>query len=190
MSLPGSLLLSAAGGALTLLGTWVGFQIQVREQRKVRSEQVARENLLRLHAERVTSYAAFYREGGRTRAALSELAQNPDNDAAVIKAREQRGALWHECSVVTLIGSKSAAQSAWALLEYATDVAYGDSVFDRRRFARLIWDFILTARADLLFPDEPGTPLSELWAVAEPSEDEDDPLPERHKIRADAAHVV
>ncbi len=164
MSLWESLLLSGAGGVLALGGTWVGFQIQVREQRRARSEQVSRENLLRLHAERVAGYTDFYREGGEMRAVLGRLAGAPNDDALITEARRQREVLWNECARVTLIGSRLAASNAWALLNYVTDVTHGDAVLDSDQYRLLIWDFILAARADLIFPDEPDTPLAQVWS--------------------------
>ena len=191
MNLWESLLLSGAGGALTLLGTWVGFQVQAREQRKVRSEQIARDNLLRLHAERVAGYTAFYHEGGAMRAALHQLAKNPDDDKTVAEAWQQRNALWSACARVTLIGSQPAASKAWELLDYATDAIRGDVLFERSRYRKLIWDFVLTGRADLIFPEDPDTPLSRLWSPPDRSSDVSSAPPETAQVDLPApnAHV-
>ena len=162
-----SLLLAGSGGILTLLGTWMGFQLQTREQRRVRSEQITRDNLLRLHTDRVAGYAAFYREAGAMRAALFQLARAQTDSTLIDQVRKQRSVLWHECTVVTLVGSRAAATAAWALLNYATDVAHGKAALDTDQYGKLIWSFVLIARADLLYPDAPDTPRTEVWQVGD-----------------------
>lgn len=163
MSLWQSLLLAGAGGVLALSGTWMGFYLQAREQRRVRSDQLAREGLLRLHGDRITSYTAFYKEGGAMRRALRAVASTPNDEGVRQEAWKQRSILWGACASVTLLGSREAASAAWDLLTYATDVVDMRAAFDVHRFSELIWNFILRARLDLNHPDAPSTPLSAAW---------------------------
>ena len=79
MNLWESLVLSVSDGALALLGTWAGVRLQARDQRKVRAEQAERDNLLRLHSERASAYATFYREALDMRHGLSHVIHLPDS---------------------------------------------------------------------------------------------------------------
>jgi hypothetical protein len=163
MNLWQSLVLACVGGALALIGTWMGFHFQAREQRRGRSDQLTRDGLLRLHTDRVTSYTAFYSAGGSMRAILLRLVKTADDDDLKAKAWEQRSSLWDACASVTLVGSREAAVTAWDLLNYATDVLSGKTTINMPRYARLIWGFVYAARLDLAFPDSPGTLPTAVW---------------------------
>ena len=167
MNLWQSLLLAGAGGALTLVGTWMGFCLQTRELRRVRSEQFAREGLLRLHSDRIASYTAFYKEGGAMRRALLDLASAPSDESKRQQAWKQRSTLWGACASVTLVGSREAASAAWDLLNYATDMVGDPTAIEVQRYTELIWDFIHRARLDLSHPDAPSAPLSAAWIYPE-----------------------
>ncbi|MBS2534267.1 hypothetical protein KGQ20_15965 [Catenulispora sp. NF23] len=163
MDLWQSLVLATVVSTLTLLASLFGMHSQVKEQRRVRDHDLTRESQLRLHADRVATYTAFYREGGNMRHALGLRTGVPDDQDLKASAIEQRAALWRACTSVTLVGSREAALAAWDLLDYATNVVKYKTELDLRQYTKLIWGFVDTARRDLQFPDAPDTPAVGLW---------------------------
>lgn len=164
MNLWQSLLLAGAGGLLTLLGTWLALRIQVQEQRRVQAETVRRDNLLRLHPEQTKAYTEFYRRCGALRPVLLRLGRQPDDEELLAEAQRSCNDAWVESAGVTLVGSQPAAEKARRLVGYVTAVARRDEDFDDARFTELVWAFVLAARTDLLYPDQPGTPPHMVWA--------------------------
>jgi hypothetical protein len=153
---------------LTLAGTWIGFHIQAREQRRVRQDNLIREGHLRLHAERLTSYRTFYLEGGHMRHVLRLLGDAPDDTQLREDAEAQRSTLWDAGTSVTLVGSAEAARAAWGLMSYARKILKGRAEPDLDLWVKLIWTFVDNARRDIQFPDAPDTPPLGLWEEPDP----------------------
>ena len=145
-------MLVGAGGALTVIGTWLGSFWQSREASKARSERFAREDRFRQHDQRTTTYASFYQAAGNARAALNDLARTGHEPGrpAIRSARGCRNALWTEYTTLRLIGARDAWRAASSLLEFVTQVAWGDAEYDDERYDQLVADFVRAARSDLL----------------------------------------
>jgi hypothetical protein len=153
-----SLVLSVAGGALALIGTWVGVRLQARDQKKIRAEQAERDNLLRLHSERVSAYAAFYREALDMRHGLSHVFHFPDSPEWKKYTSTHKKNLSDAYTLVLLIGTQKAATAAQSLTHYTDDAFFKQVDFSQQHFSELLWTFILHARASLVFPDQPDVP--------------------------------
>ncbi|WP_152991228.1 hypothetical protein [Frankia sp. R43] len=147
MSLLSSILLTALGGILTVLGVYIGARYQAKEAAHARRETERREDRFRLHAERREAYVAFYRAVGGCRRAFALMTQ-PDWDRS--SAGEARSNLWASWIVLRLIGKERVLESAGNFLSYVDGMLDGSTEFSNGEWRDLVNDYVENARDDLL----------------------------------------
>lgn len=153
MTLLNSLLSALVGGFIGTAGTIIAWRIQSREARLTRMEQYKREDVFRLHTEKIEAYSAFYRAAGHARRVLGY----PPTDES---AADVRSELWHAFTSVLLVGDDKVLEVANKILVHVTDAAFHSAVFDKSYYSTLIGQLQATARADISRSDllSPSSP--------------------------------
>lgn len=143
-----SLLLSATGGVIAIVGTITGLHLQAKQATRLRKEQYAREDKYRLYDKRQAAYADLYLRAGKMRRALATLSCNPDSEEAIDGASMARSNYWEAFAVVRLIGSDEMVKLSSDLL-WHIDEKLEIRQFDGEEYRSWIDRLTSAARQDL-----------------------------------------
>lgn len=126
-----ALLSAIFGGLIGVSGTLLGSRMQLKEARRGRNEQYAREDKFRLHRDRLEAYSDFYVAAGNARASMA-------SHKAGTAGADARNEVWRAFIRVLLIGNRTVLDAATAILVHVTEVVFQEARFDDGQYRVLI----------------------------------------------------